>query len=140
MAFITKEELNTVGQIKLIDKIINETDTIAEVIIDESISIMKSYLSRFYDVEAIFSKTGEERNKTILKRLKDIVIYEIYNRNPTNLTESVDKKYNEAMDWLEKLNTGEHGDKTLPSIPKDEEIGRSGEIRFSSNQKYSSIY
>jgi phage gp36-like protein len=139
--FLEKEELKTVSDITIVNKITNLDDTIVEEIIEESIDLMKSYLSRFYDAEAIFDQTGNDRKKAIVKKLKDIVIFEIYNRNKWGVDSDTERSYAEAINWLEKLNTGEFGDSTLPSkpapIPDD---GTSGDTRFGGNRRYNSIY
>lgn len=140
MAFLTKEELKTVAQVSLIDKITNLDDGIITDIINESISLMKGYISRFYDAETIFSKTGSERNLAVLKRLKDIVIYEIYERHTRDQNAVAMRRYSEAMNWLEKINTGEQGDKTLPSKPDDSDNPGSMDIRFGGKTKYESSY
>ena len=140
--FLTKEELKTVAQIPIIDKIINEDNDIVDNIIAESISLMKGYLSRYYDVETIFSQIGENRHLATLKRLKDIVIYEIYERHTRDQNLVALRRYQEAMDWLEKLNKGEFSDNTLPGIPenKDDITGTTGNTRFGGNTRYSSKY
>jgi phage gp36-like protein len=140
--FLKKEELKTVGQISIIDKITNNNDEIVENIIEESISLMKGYLSRYYDAETIFAQEGNLRHKATLKRLKDIVIYEIYERHTREQNLVAARRYQEAMAWLEKLNSGEFSDHTLPSIPDDEEDtnGITGDTRFGGNKKYNSEY
>ena len=140
--FLEKSELKTVGQIPIIDKIINMDDSIVDDIIVESISLMKGYLSRFYDAETIFAQEGELRHKSILKRLKDIVIYEIYERHTREQNLVAMRRYQEAMAWLEKLNSGEFADHTLPALPnEDEDInGISGDTRFGGNKRYHSRY
>lgn len=144
MAFLVKEELKTVSQIPIIDKIVGMDDNIVNEIIEESIAIMKSDLSRFYDAELIFSKEGNERHKNVLKKLKDIVIYEVYERTTRDQNAVAERRYKEAMYWLEKLNTGEKGDGTLPTKPDDpgesENTGSTGDTRFGGGRKYSSIY
>jgi len=142
MAFLIKEELKTVAPLAIIDKIINSDNDIVSNIIDESISLMKGYMSRHYDVEAIFSKQGNERHKATLKRLKDICIYEIYESHTREQNATAARRYNEALDLLEKLNTGEFSDKTLPPKPPatPENTGLSGEIRFGGNKRYTSVY
>ncbi|MCL2290838.1 MAG: DUF1320 domain-containing protein [Bacteroidetes bacterium] len=138
--FLQKEELKTVSTEEIINKIIGGDDDIVTNIINESIALMKGYMSRFYDVEEIFSREGAERHLATLKRLKDIVIYEIYERHTRNQNAVAARRYNEAMNWLEKLSTGELGDKTLPPVKKIEPISQSGESRFGGNRKYESIY
>lgn len=142
MAFLTKDELKTVADQNIINKLVNLDDTIVEEIIEESISLMKSYLSRYYDAEAIFATAGSKRNKHVLKKLKDIVIYEIYERHTRETNDVAARRYNIAMHWLEKINTGEQGDGTLPSKPDEpgEEDGTSGDTRYGGNKRYTSIY
>jgi phage gp36-like protein len=143
MTFLVKEELKTVAQIGTIDKITNLDDEIINNIIVESISLMKSYLSRFYDANAIFNATGDERNKGVLKKLKDIVIYEIYERHTREQNAVAARRYSEAMNWLEKINTGEFGDATLPNAVEpghEDETGTTGDARFGGNKRYNSNY
>lgn len=140
--FLEKSELGTVATLSIISKITGDDDAIVNDIIEESISLMKGYLSRYYDAETIFSAEGNNRHKAALKRLKDIVIYEIYERHTREQNAVAARRYNEAMAWLEKLNTGEHSDKTLPQAPviPDVEPGTSGDTRFGGNPQYSSTY
>lgn len=144
MAFLKKDELVTVADIELIDILagIDNSDAVVAEIIEESIDTMKGFLSRFYDIETIFGATGNERKKSILKRLKDIVIYEIYERHSRETNAVAARRYNEAMDWLEKSYTGELGDRTLPPRPteKTDTEGTTGDVLFGGNTKYDSKY
>jgi phage gp36-like protein len=142
MAFLNKDELKTVSTMQVIDMITAQDDSIVDDIIDESISLIKGYLSRYYDVEQIFSQEGELRHKYVLKVLKDIVIYEVYERHTREQNAVAQRRYQEAMNWLEKLNTGEFSDLTLP-IPTDDNTdvsGESGDVRFGGNKQYQSNY
>ncbi|MFT4223298.1 phage protein Gp36 family protein [Dysgonomonas sp.] len=143
MAFLTKAELKTVTDINIVNKITALDDKIIEDIIDESIALMKSYLSRFYDADAIFNKEGSDRNLHIVKKLKDIVIYEVYERHTRETNAVAERRYNIAMHWLEKINTGEQGDGTLPTKPDepdDNNTGTTGDTRYGGGTKYGSIY
>lgn len=144
MAFLEKAELKTVSNIPIIDKIIAMDDEIVSDIIEESIAVMKSDLSRFYDAEAIFKTEGNDRHKNVLKKLKDIVIYEIYERHTRETNGVAERRYKEAMYWLEKLNTGEKGDGTLPTKPDEPDennnTGTTGDTRYGGGKKYGSIY
>ena len=139
--FLVKKELKTVSDISIVNKITNLDDSIVAEIIAESIDLMKSYLSRYYDVETIFAQRGAKRKKAVLKKLKDIVIFEIYNRNKWGVDSDTERSYIEAINWLEKLNTGEFGDTTLPPLPPPiPDNGTAGDTRFGGNKKYASIY
>jgi phage gp36-like protein len=111
--FLEKAELKTVATDEIINKIISNDDTIVADIIAESIDVVSTYLYQYFDTEVIFSKTGNDRNKTILKHLKGIVIYEIYTRRTKTMNEVAKSRYDEAMLWLEKVSEG----KIKPPLP-----------------------
>lgn len=106
MAFLTQEELKTVATDEVVNIITNEDKSIVATIIDESIDLMKSYLFRYYNTDAIFSAEADQRSKIILKYLKDIVIHEVYIRRTKRLNEVAKLRYDEALIWLEKLTAG----------------------------------
>jgi len=111
--FLDKSELKTVSTEEIINRIISNDDAIIVDIIDESIDLMAGDLYQYYDTEAIFSATGENRNKTILKHLKGVVIHEIYIRRTKAFNEVAKTRYDEAMLWLEKISEG----KIKPPLP-----------------------
>ena len=111
--FLEKTELKTVATDEIINKIINNDDSIVTDIVLESIDVVSTYLYQYFDTEVIFSKTGTERNLTVLKHLKGIVIYEIYIRRTKMLNEVAKSRYDEAMLWLEKVSEG----KIKPPLP-----------------------
>lgn len=120
MAFLTIEELKTVATREVIDLITNSDDSIVEEIINESIDLMKSYLFKYFDVDAIFSAEGEDRKRIVLKYLKDIVIHEVYQRRTRTLNEVAKERYDEALNWLEQIAKGNIApDLPLKEIDKD---------------------
>ena len=140
-SFLSKEELKTVASMPTIEKITAGNDFVVEQIIDESISIMRSLLSRHYDTDAIFSATGNARHLTILKYLKDIVIFEIYDRLTREENDVARRRYDTAMQWLNDLNAGTLADSTLPSaVTPEGQDASSGDVRFGSNTQYQSRY
>ena len=104
--FLSKEELKTVATDEIINKIINNDDSIVTDIIAESIDVVSTYLYQYYDTENIFSRIGTARNLTVLKHLKGIVIHEIYTRRTKMLNEVAKLRYDEALLWLEKVAKG----------------------------------
>ena len=139
MSFLSKTELKTVASLEIVDTITGADDSIVNAIINESISVMKSYLSLYYDAEAIFTVSGTARNLTVLKHLKAIVIYEVFIRLTRDMNEVAKARYDEAMMWLEKLNTGEFTDNSLPPLP-GEETSPDQCARYGGNQKYNSSF
>lgn len=135
--FLSKNELKTVADINLVDKITNTDDTIIDDIIAESISIMSSYMLPRYDAQTVFAKTGDQRHRTVLKYLKDIAIYEVYTRHTRNINEAALTRYENAMRWLEKLNKGEFS-ADLPVLQSGENPPQT--LTYGSNNKYSSKF
>jgi hypothetical protein len=113
MAFLTKAELSTVATQEIINLITNNNDTIVTNVIDESIDVISGYLFQYYDTNAIFSKEGNERNLTILKHLKAIVIFEVSLRRKCPISKFHEDAKNEALNWLEKVAAG----KIKPPLP-----------------------
>ncbi|WBX72908.1 DUF1320 family protein [Tenacibaculum pacificus] len=106
MAFLTKEELKTKTTTEVINLITNSDDNTVNEIIDENIAIIKSYLFKQYDVDAIFNALGAEQSKVIKKHLKSLVLPDIYDIRGKEITATAEKRYNEAMRWLELISKG----------------------------------
>lgn len=58
--FLTVEYLKTRANIEIIDAITQNDDTVVEMIISESIALMKGYLSARFDVASIFSHNAPD--------------------------------------------------------------------------------
>ena len=106
MSFLNKEELKTVATAEIVNIIVNSDNTIVAQIIEESIDLMKGYLHQNFDTQEIFEAQNDERSLTVLKYLKDIVIYEIYSRRSRQINTLVKERYDEAMLWLDKVAKG----------------------------------
>lgn len=107
MAFLTKEDLKTITTIEIIDLITKNDDDIIGEIIKEDISTMKTYLGSYYDMDEVFSKTGDDRNLTVVKYLKAIIAHDLPKRRRKAIPKEADSDYQEAMNWLEKIASGE---------------------------------
>lgn len=118
MSYLTKEQLKTVITIETIDLITNNDDNTIEEIIKENISVMNTYLGSYYDMSEEFSKTGNERDLTVVKYLKALVAHDIPKRRKKPVSREADADYNEAMNWLEKIASGEMK-ANLPPKKKD---------------------
>ena len=138
MAFLVKDELKTVSTLEIIDIITNSDDEIIEIIIEECIDVMKTYLGSYYNMDEVFAKTGDDRNKTLLKYLKALVIYEIPKRRGKQVPRDQAEDFNEAMRWLEKVAAGEWR-ANLPPKKVENEDGTQSEVGFfklKSNKTY----
>ena len=106
MAFLTLAELKTKTTIEIINLITNSDDTTVDEIIAENIDLIKSYLFKYYDVEAIFNAVDQDRSKVVIKHLKSLAIFDVYEIRGKAYSEATEKKYDEAMRWLELMSKG----------------------------------
>ncbi len=106
MAFLTKEELKTKTTVEIIDLITNSDNGTITDIIDENIDVMKSYLFKYYNTDAIFNSEGNSKSKVVLKHLKSLVISDVFEIRQKSLSQTAEKKYDEAMRWLELMSKG----------------------------------
>lgn len=136
--FLTKEELKTAGVPEVIANVTNGDDNIITTVIAENIDTMKGYLNVYYDADAVFNTTGEDRNLTVLMYLKMIVVYRLYKRKTNLLDEDTISDFNEAMEWLHNVAKGI----VSVNLPRKESASDSGDgfVKFGSNTKYKSIY
>lgn len=88
-----------------------------------AIDQIKSYLSGRYDVEAIFSATGEKRNHFLLMIAIDIALYHLWSkRAPRKIPELRAQRYQYAIDWLKAVGEGTMTT-DLPQLQGDDFFG-----------------
>ena len=88
-----------------------------------AIDQIKSYLSGRYDVDAIFSATGEERNHFLLMIAIDIALYHLWSkRAPRKIPELRAQRYQDAIDWLKAVGEGTMTT-DLPQLQGDDFFG-----------------
>ncbi len=104
MAFLTIQELSTEAPASFINILKGTEDQKIDELIKDQISVMKTNLGSYYDVELIFGKTGDDRDRTVLNYLKDLVYYKMQKRRSSASLDTSD--YDEAMKWLEEVSTG----------------------------------
>lgn len=124
---------------------------IVHMAIDAAIDEMKSYLRpnnqdrwndgrNRYNVAAIFSAEGADRNALILELCKSIAVWYVCRlSNVDIIEEKVKQRYDRAIDWLEKVSgTGKSaGAPALsPDLPLLEDDTTNNAFRFSSREKF----
>ena len=137
--FISKSEFKSIIIPEILERLTNQDNTVLETIIEESIDEMKGFLAAAsYDLTA-FDATEENRNKTLLKHLKRICIYELYKRKDHPIDEDTQNAYDETMIWLEKVAIGKT---SIFGGPKQDTSPEHGGdfIKFGSNNAYQSIF
>lgn len=132
MAFIIKDELRSIIKENHIDKIVGFDDTIIEMGIAAAISEVRNTLTPgnkkgwrdgrpHYDVAAIFSATGDERNPLLLEITKVVAVWWIIGIcNAGVIYEKIESRYDRATESLKDLASGESNDSTLPIINNGE--------------------
>ncbi len=144
MAFLTKSELKTKCTIEIIDLITNSDDTTITAIIEDNIDVMKSYLFKYYDVDAIFNAVAGDQSKVVKKHLKSLVLSDVFEIRQKPLTDTSEKKYDEAMRWLELMSKG-----TIEADLPAKQVDTDGDgnvdsnqpfMRLGSNKKYKNHY
>ncbi len=129
MAFIEKIDIEREVRAEELAQITRGDDTIIHYGVDVAISEMKSYLNEHYDVDAIFSKTGNSRHALLLNFGIDIAIYiMVSSALPGQDLEDRRARYKRAVDWLKKVNKGELVSDLPELSPNDDSPNTRGAI------------
>ena len=116
--FLTIKEMRSVMYDYQMNEITEADSSIVLMAIDSAISEIKSYLTPsnqkqwddgrpLYDVDAIFSKTGKNRDALILELCKDIAAYRVCRLSNVDIIyEHVKERYQAAIDWFTKVSNG----------------------------------
>ena len=134
--FLQKEDLpSTIYQYQ-ISQITEGNDDIVDVAMAAAEEEVRSYLSGNhkkewldgrlqYDVNAILSAIGSDRNALILKHTVTIAKWWIVELcNADVIYEQTKERYDRAIDWLKQLASGDVNLSTLPVLDPDNTIER----------------
>lgn len=102
----------------------------------EAMEEIAGYLRPKYDINAIFSAQGEQRNPQVVMVAADIALYHMVSSMPNRLGYEIrEARYKRAIAWLEGVAAG----KIVPELPLDNGTGEdgntSGKINWSSAWK-----
>jgi len=133
--FITKTDITGSGiHEEILNALTRSTDQTVEDLILVAIDEAGGYLAARYDVNAIFSAVGSARNETVKQRCIDIALYHIHSKaNPNILPDIRVKRYDDAIDWLKGVQSGNITPPGLPLLNTDSGVG--GMISYGSNPK-----
>ena len=130
-AYINIEDYDASIHREILDSLLradseNYDPQIIEICEDRAIAEMTSYLNKTYDVNAIFSATGSERNALILMFALDITIYHIFcQHNPYKISQIRQDRYERAVEWLKGVMKGDITIADAPRLPEEEEKANS---------------
>jgi phage gp36-like protein len=124
--FITSSDYDARIHSEILAALVRDDETVIEIIEDQSIALMRSYLNNRYDCDAIFSQTGNKRNNLIVMILLDITVYNIFCvHNPQKISQVTKDRYERAIEWLRQVNKGQANIDGAPTLPPDELAGTS---------------
>ncbi len=120
---------------EILDALVRDDEALVEICEERAIAEMKSYLSRRYDVKAIFEARGTERNQLVLMMAIDIAVYHIFSiHNPAKIAQIRKDRYERAREWLTAVSDEKISISDAPLLPEED---RAGNFQFmiSSNPK-----
>lgn len=133
--FITDEDYRVVigdAALKVISQLSPENRRDAE---RKAMEELASYLRPRYDLDAIFSATGEERNPAVVMYTVDIALYHLSASVAQRLgTEVRKERYERAIKWLEGVAKGT----IVPELPEPNATStgeRPATFRYGTQQK-----
>lgn len=84
---------------------------------------IRQYIGGRYDCDTIFAAEGDLRDHFIVMITIDILLYHLWaKRAPRKIPEYRATRYQDALDWLKAVGSGEM-DSALPQLPPDEYSG-----------------
>ena len=137
--FITVEEMQTVIYEHVMDDISANDDATVQQCIEAAVSEMKSYLASRYDVAAIFSATGTDRDPLILEDTKVIAVWNLIRLSNNELIyDQWRERYDRVIEFMSKVSEGS----ITPALPvaTDEQGNPILKSRFGSNPKFQHNY
>ena len=125
---------------EILDALVREDESIVEIVEDQSIALMRSYLGNRYDCDKIFSATGGGRNQLILMMALDITVYNIFKiHNPQKMSQVTKDAFERAMTWLKEVNRGNVSIDGAPLLP-EEDLAANSPFLTISNKKRTNHY
>lgn len=120
---------------EILDALVRDDETLVEICEDRAIAEMRSYLSKRYDCDAIFSAEGKERNQLILMMVIDIAVYHIFCiHNPQKLSQVRKDRYERAVAWMKAVANEDISIDGVPLLPEEERAAKAA-LMFRSNPK-----
>lgn len=123
--FITVDDYSASIRLEFVEKAARGDENILEIVENQAVAEMKSYLSGRYDVDAIFSATGDDRHDLVLMFAKDISIYHLCSIREGLMTQTRIDRYERAVKWLTDVRDGKLVVEGLPRLEEAEQVARS---------------
>ena len=110
-AYISKDDYKYQIRTERLDQILEASDEDEDLLLDtaeqDALAIIRDHLGKRYNVDIEFGKSGNARNKVVLRWAKVLVIYFIYERIPDEMVpERVVSNYEYVLKLLMKVDEG----------------------------------
>lgn len=137
MKYITAADIKARLQDKHLQQIVDDMDIVnnAET---TAIAVITDALYPKYDTDAIFDKSGEDRDPSIVRWVTTLVLYYLHERIPDKLVpDRIVKNYDDTLYYLLEVADGKKSVK-LPTIDKDNDGLIDTKFKYGSmNSRYS---
>ncbi len=133
--FITPEELNTSLYDHVISDITEGDSQIVQQSIDAAVLEVKSYLASRYNVAAIFSAQGDDRDALVVENTKVVAVWNLIKLSSSEtIYDNWRERYDRVIAYLTQIADG----RISPDLPL--KTGTDGEViirsKFGSNPKF----
>lgn len=107
--FITIDDYKSTMHLDILNPMVRNDEQAIEDAEVMAIEEVKGYLSGRYNVDEIFSATGNDRNAFIVMVVKDLAIYHLSClHNPQKFSQIRQTRYEQAIDKLERIQSGKY--------------------------------
>lgn len=133
-AFLTESDYAPLIQDHVLSQVITNDPTLLDEAELMALSEMESYLAGRFDTATVFSTTGTGRHRAIVMYALDITLYHLHSRvTPRNVSKLREDRYMRALEWLDKVVTGE----LSPNLPvkTDPDGDVDNRLKWGSNEK-----
>ncbi len=130
--FLDKDDLIHNIDEDILDEITEFDDDQLDDAIDFAVEFARGHLNARYDVDAIFTQTGTDRNVVLKNFCVDIALWKLHSLiNPRKVPKFRKQNYDDAVMWFDGMKDGTINQPGLP-VPVD---GSKDYIKYGSNPR-----
>lgn len=132
--FLTQADYTPLIQDHILAQVISNTPALLDEAELMALSEMESYLAGRFDTAAVFAATGSDRNRALVMYALDITLYHLHSRvTPRSVSKLREDRYLHAIEWLDKVVTGELSPNLPVKTDTDGEVDN--RLKWGSNDK-----
>lgn len=132
--FLTQADYTPLIQDHILAQVISNTPALLDEAELMALSEMESYLAGRFDTAAVFAATGSDRNRALVMYALDITLYHLHSRvTPRSVSKLREDRYLHAIEWLDKVVTGELSPNLPVKTDADGEVDN--RLKWGSNDK-----